>query len=91
MANVGEKMTDNNHKNRKRQVDVEKLTSKQADELSEQLGVEIAKILDDASDKCNKLLNIYGMTVLLEHKYVKNEDAEKIKKEIREDRIKKVK
>lgn len=46
---------------RERKVDVEKLSIEQADILSQQIGKEIARIMDEANIKCNQILNIYGL------------------------------
>lgn len=55
-----------NHKMRKRQVDVNKLSIDEAKRLEKQLSDEITKIMDEANVKCNKLLNIYGMQTYIE-------------------------
>lgn len=49
------------HKSRKRQVDLTSLSNDQADQLAKQIGVEIAKIMDEANNKCNDMLKIYGL------------------------------
>lgn len=56
---------------RERKIDINNLTPEQADALSAQIGKEIAKIMDEANLKCNKLLNIYGMQTQIGYKIVK--------------------
>jgi hypothetical protein len=46
---------------RKRSIDIEKIDSKDIDLLSQQLGEKVRIIVDDAVEKANKLLNIYGL------------------------------
>jgi hypothetical protein len=48
-------------KDRKREIDVQKLTPEQADELSTQIGEKIRLICDKAVLDANRILNIYGM------------------------------
>ena len=69
-----------NHKRRKRKVDVSKLTVEQADALSEQIGQEVAKIMDEANKTCNKLLNIYGLQTAIGYEIVPMEPKKKKKK-----------
>ena len=44
---------------RERNVDIEKIEN--IDELSEKIGNKISNITEEAVDKANKILNIYGM------------------------------
>jgi hypothetical protein len=46
---------------RRRKVDVEKLSIDEADQLSEQIGTRTREICDDAANKINAILNIYGL------------------------------
>lgn len=46
---------------RKRSIDISKLSVEQADLLSQQLGQMTRVICDEAVEKANKFLNIYGM------------------------------
>lgn len=46
---------------RKRSVDIEKIDNKDIDLLSQQLGEKVRTIVDEAIDKVNQLLNIYGL------------------------------
>lgn len=50
---------------RKRQVDLEKLSDDQADLLAQQIGLKIAKEFSDVTEKCRKLLKIYGLDIKL--------------------------
>lgn len=61
---------------RQRKVDVDALTMEQVDQLSEQIGKEIAKIMDQANISCNKLLGVYGLRTTINYEIVKIE-AEK--------------
>lgn len=77
-----------NHKRRKRSIDVEKLTPEQADKITAQLGQEIAKIMDDANEKCNKLLGIYGMETVISYAVAKKGELDKQKlKEMRDGKL----
>jgi hypothetical protein len=46
---------------RERKVDVNKLTTEQADLLSQEIGNKIRKIVDEACETCNNFLQIYGL------------------------------
>ncbi len=59
-----------NHKRRKRSVDLKSLTIDQADRLGKQMGDEIAKIMDEANNKCNNMLNIYGLQTQIGYEIV---------------------
>lgn len=48
-------------KDRKRSIDINKLTIEQAEEISQQVGEKVRFICDDAVEKMNRILNIYGM------------------------------
>jgi len=63
-------------KKRERKVDVSKLTVDQADKLSEQIGKELSKIMDEANLKCNKLLNVYGLQTKISYDIVQIEQNE---------------
>lgn len=67
-----------NHKLRKRKVDVSKLNMEQVEKLQEEIGKELSKIFDEAGQKANKLLNIYGLEIKIG--YEMKEMPEKIKK-----------
>lgn len=62
-------------KARKRKVDINKLSAEQADRLSEQIGKEIAKIMDQANLNCNKLLGVYGLRTKISYEIVKIEPS----------------
>ena len=66
-----------NHKRRKRSIDINTLTADQADKLSEQIGKEIAKIMDAANENCNKLLKIYGLESSITYQIFKTEKKDK--------------
>lgn len=61
----------------KKTIDVNKLTAQQADAISEQLGKEIAKIMDEANEKCDKLLGVYGLQTRIGYDIIKKTDTEK--------------
>lgn len=61
---------------RERKVDVDALTAEQVDRLSEQIGKEIAKIMDEANISCNKLLGVYGLRTTISYEIVKIEAEE---------------
>jgi hypothetical protein len=50
-----------NVQNRKRSFDVNSLSKDAADKLSEEIGAKVRQICDEACEKANKILNIYGM------------------------------
>lgn len=47
---------------RKRSIDISKLTFEEADNLSAQIGAKVNEIAHEASNKINALLKIYGMS-----------------------------
>ena len=47
--------------NRERKVDVESMTDKQVKELEAQISERLRKIIDDACDKANRILHVYGL------------------------------
>lgn len=69
-----------NHKRRKRSIDLQKLSPAQVDRMGEQIGDEIAKIMDEANGKCNEMLRIYGLQTAIGYKIVKLEEKAKIKR-----------
>lgn len=46
---------------RKRKVDIEKLTPESVDEISQQLGQKLKEIVEKAAKEANDLLGIYGL------------------------------
>lgn len=52
--------------NRKRSIDINKLAPSDADRISAAIGDEVRKICDEAVNKANDLLNIYGMKAQME-------------------------
>lgn len=58
------------HSKRERKVDLNKLSMDQADVISQQIGQEMARIMDEANLKCNEILNIYGMQTQIHYKIV---------------------
>jgi len=56
-----------NHKRRKRKVDVSTMTPEQQERLKENLGKQLAKIMDEANTKANKLLKIYGLETVIRY------------------------
>lgn len=48
-------------KERKRSIDISKLTIEEAEGIANQVGTKTREILDEAADKINKVLNIYSM------------------------------
>ena len=46
---------------RERKVDIEKMSMEEADRLSQMLGAKLRGMLDEAAEKANSLLRIYGM------------------------------
>ena len=69
-------MAKKSKKDRVRKIDVDKLTIEQAEKLSEQIGKEISKIMDDANSSCNKLLGVYGLQTKISYEIVKIEVEE---------------
>lgn len=58
------------YKTRERKIDVSKMTADQADMLGKQIGVELAKIFDEANRKCNEMLNIYNLQTQIHYQIV---------------------
>lgn len=48
--------------NRQRSLDINKLDEQSIDQLGVQIGLKITAITDDAAEKVNRLLSIYGMS-----------------------------
>lgn len=46
---------------RKRSVDVTKLSEEEADRLSDQIGDKVRAMVDETCEKANKILGIYGL------------------------------
>jgi uncharacterized protein YbcI len=63
-------MSENTRK-RVRKVDVNQMSVEQADKISEAIGKELAKIFDDANEKANELLTIYGLETKLNYQIKK--------------------
>lgn len=53
-------------KDRERKVDVSSLPQEQVDQLSEQIGSKVRGICDEAADRINAILAIYGMSAKLQ-------------------------
>jgi hypothetical protein len=53
-------------KDRKRSFDINKLSLSEVDNLSQQIGDRIKQICDEAVEKANKILNVYGMTAKMQ-------------------------
>lgn len=51
---------------RKRSLDINKLAREDAERISDQIGAEVRKIEDEAIEKANELLNIYGMKAMMQ-------------------------
>ena len=66
-----------NHKRRKRKIDLNKLSVEQADKLAKQLGDEIAKTMDEANNKCNEMLKIYGLQTKIGYEIVQLDEITK--------------
>ena len=49
-----------------RDFDLEKLEANQVDTLSQQIGEKLRIIIDDACNKANQIVNIYGMQVKMQ-------------------------
>ncbi len=67
-------------KDRERKVDVNKMTPDQVDVLSAQIGEKVRNICDDAANRVNAILNIYGMSAKIAIKF--NELPKAMKKSI---------
>jgi hypothetical protein len=52
--------------NRKRSFNIDKLTPEEADRIGADLGDKVRELVDQACEKANKLLNIYGMKVQMQ-------------------------
>lgn len=57
---------------KERKVNVEKMSNEQVDNLSERLGNKIADILNKAAEDCNRLMNVYGLEILVNYKMKPN-------------------
>jgi len=52
--------------NRKRSVDVEKLSVEQVDRIKDQVVIKLRALIDDACEKANEIVNIYGLEAKME-------------------------
>jgi len=64
----------NDIKNRQRKINVEDLTDEQIANLEKEIGDKIRNIVDDACGDANKILNIYGLKVLMKMEFKKLEE-----------------
>jgi hypothetical protein len=55
-----------NLKERKRKVDVEKLSVEQAEKIGVELGNKLNEIVDEAVAKSNKILEVYGCKAIMQ-------------------------
>lgn len=79
-----------NYKRRKRKIDLNKLNTAQADALAKQLGQEIARIMDEANNKCNKILQIYNLQTKIGYEIVQLvENTKKNKKNTKKNNVSK--
>jgi len=69
-----------NHKRRKRTIDVEKMSPEQAQRTADQLSGEINKIMKNAYDESNKLLNIFGMKLEYGFEIMAKDEKAKVSK-----------
>jgi hypothetical protein len=71
-------------KDRKRSFDISKLSAEDADNISKQIGDRVRQICDEAVEKANKILNVYGMNakmqILIEHELMKGSPKPKAKR-----------
>lgn len=69
-------------KDRKRSFDINKLSTEAADALSEQIGVKVRGICDEAAQKVNAILSVYGMSakIAIAFDELPGKEAEKPKK-----------
>jgi len=61
-------------KKRERKVNIDNLLPAQADNISKTIGQELAKIMDEANNKCNELLNIYNLETKISYNIQKIEE-----------------
>ena len=66
-------------KKRERHIDINKLTTEQADNLSKQIGKSIAIALDIANNKCSEILKPYKLQTAICH-MIMPLNSEKLKK-----------
>ena len=66
---------------RKREVSVEKMDAGQIENLSQQIGEKVSKLLNQTADEANKFLSIYGLTIKVGYKIVPLTTTESPKKE----------
>jgi len=64
---------------RVRKVNVDTIPVDQIDNLSEQLGDKVSVIINKASEDINKILNIYGLQIMIQYN-LKEMDINKSKK-----------
>jgi hypothetical protein len=71
-------------KDRKRSFDINRLSAEEVDNLSKQIGDKVKQICDEAVEKANKILNVYGMSakmqILMEHEAMKGAQKPKAKR-----------
>lgn len=53
-------------KERERKVDISKMSQEQVESISQQVGDKVRQICDEACEKANKILNIYGMNAKMQ-------------------------
>ncbi|NJO48243.1 MAG: hypothetical protein HC840_00845 [Leptolyngbyaceae cyanobacterium RM2_2_4] len=56
-------------RDRERKVDISKLSTEAVDNLSTQIGDKVRQICDEAADKVNAILKIYGMSAKMAIKF----------------------
>lgn len=62
--------------NRKRAIDINKLSAEQVEQLTEQISKKILVIVDEAITQANKMLNIYGLEAKMQIALQKQETLE---------------
>ena len=66
---------------RRRKVNVENMSDESLKKLEEEIGKRVSAIWQEAAEKANELLNIYGLEVLVNYKLRPKTSEEKTKKE----------
>lgn len=61
-------------KKKQKKVNIKRLTIKQVDDLSKQIGEAIAEVMDEANERCNDILRTYGLQTKISYDIVKIEE-----------------
>jgi hypothetical protein len=78
-------------RNRERKVDISKMSTESVDNLSTQIGDKVRQICDEAAEKVNAILKIYGMSAKMAIQFDTLDQKPKEEPKARKPRAKKIK